>query len=219
MNIKTEIEIITGFLCSGKTTFINALLKNTMVPKEIVIVIQLEDGSTQIEKIEKQKSKLYVKHIELSKDITTALLIQMIEFYKPHRIIIEHNGTKPLIDLLNVFDDKVLELMVKEPIIYYLSEGATFQILYNNMRELLEPYIMSSHLIMINNCSNISKQEKKSILKKLNALNPTAVILTNDNLSELEEVLKKSEVLESKLIKRIFIWMNNRQVKNHIRSR
>lgn len=219
MNIKTEIEIVTGFLSSGKTTFINGLLKNTLVSKEIVIIIQCEKGNTQIEKIEKQKSKLYVKQIDISKNITASFLTQMIEFYKPHRIIIEHNGTKLLHDILNVFNDKALELSLKEPIIYHLTDGATFQIFYQNMKELIEPYVMSSHLIMINNCSNISKQEKKCILKKLEELNPTAVILTNENLTELEEVLRTSDVLESGITKRIYVRMKNRQVKNSVRSR
>jgi G3E family GTPase len=219
MNIKTEIEIVTGFLSSGKTTFINALLKNTLLSKEIVIVIQCEAGSTHIKNIEKQKSKIIVKQIGLYKVLSASYITQIIEFYKPHRIIIEHNGTRLLQDILNIFNDKTIELSCREPIIYHVTDAALFKIFYQNMKELIEPYVINSHLIVINNCANISKQEKKVIVKTIEVLNPTAVILTNENLIEVEDILKKAEVLDNGITKRVLIRMKNRQAKKAVRSR
>lgn len=219
MIIKTEIEMVTGFLSSGKTAFINALLRNSLVSEEVVIIIQCEMGNTQIKRIEKYKSKVIIKQMDRSKEITDSLIKQLIDFYKPHRIIIECNGTKRLDDLLIIFNAKSLEQNCREPIVYHLSEAATFNVFHQNMKELIEPNIINSHLIMINNCSSISKEERKSILKKIQELNKAAIILTNENLKELQEVLEKAEVMESEIIKRVFVRIKNRQANKAVRGR
>ncbi|MFL0269220.1 GTP-binding protein [Candidatus Clostridium radicumherbarum] len=219
MNIKTEIEIVTGFLGSGKTTFINALLENSLVSGEIVIIIQGEIGNADIKIIEKPKSKLIIRQVDNSKNLTAAFLKQMIDFYNPHRIIVEYNGTKLLMEILNVLEDGTLVESLREPIIYNLLEASTFFVYYNNMKELIEPFIINSNLIVINNCSNISLKEKNKILKKLKELNPRTIILTNDNLKELEEVLKKAEIIDRGLVKKVFIKIKNRQANKAVRSR
>lgn len=210
---KTEVEIVTGFLGSGKTTFINALLKNTLSTGEKVLIVQYETGETQIINLKLEASKLIVKQLEASKIPSAAYLRQMLEFYKPHRVIIEHNGTKLLEEILNVFSDGFFLTSCREPIIYHTLEAGVFEIYYHNMKELLEPYLVYSNLIVLNNCSNILMEEKNSVLKKLQDLNPAAIILTNENLSELEELLKRSDAFDNGITKRLLIGMKNRQLK------
>ncbi|MFL0248345.1 GTP-binding protein [Candidatus Clostridium stratigraminis] len=219
MNIKTEIEIVTGFLGSGKTTFINALLENSLVSGEIVIIIQGEIGNTEIKIIEKPKSKLIVRKLVTSKNLTAAFLKQMIDFYKPHRIIIEYNGTRLLEEILTVLEDGAIKESLREPIIYNLLEASTFFAYYNNMKELIEPFIINSNLIVINNCNNITLKEKNRALKKLKELNPKAIILKNGSLQELNEVLKRSDIIDRGLIKKVIIKIKNRQANKVVRSR
>jgi G3E family GTPase len=219
MNIKAEIEIVTGFLGSGKTTFINALLENSLVSGEIVIIIQGEIGNTEIKIIEKPKSKLIIRQVDNSKNLTAAFLKQMIDFYKPHRIIIEYNGTKLLVEILNVLEDGTIEESLREPIIYNLLEASTFFVYYNNMKELIEPFIINSNLIVLNNCNSVALKEKNRILKKLKELNPKAIILKNENLKDLKEVLKKADIIDRGLIKKAIIKIKNRQANKAVRSR
>lgn len=219
MNIKTEIEIVTGFLGSGKTTFINALLENSLVSGEIVIIIQGEIGNTEIKVIEKPKSKLIIRQLVTSKNLAAAFLKQMMDFYKPHRIIIEYNGTRFLKDILIVLEDGAIEERLREPIIYNLLEACTFFAYYNNMKELIEPFILSSNLIVVNNCNTISLKEKNRIFKKLKELNPKAIILKDENLKELKEVLKKADIIDKGLIKKVIIEIKNRQAYKAVRGR
>ncbi|NRV17775.1 G3E family GTPase [Clostridium beijerinckii] len=46
--MKIHIEIVTGFLGAGKTSFINSLLKESLVDGEKVLVFQLEQGEKNI---------------------------------------------------------------------------------------------------------------------------------------------------------------------------
>ena len=58
--MKSRIEIITGFLGSGKTSFINAYI-NTFKEEDRPYVIYLEKGNSNINKICNQS---YVKSLE-----------------------------------------------------------------------------------------------------------------------------------------------------------
>lgn len=46
--MKIDVEIVTGFLGAGKTSFINSLLKESQVEGEKIIVFQLESGKIQL---------------------------------------------------------------------------------------------------------------------------------------------------------------------------
>jgi len=48
MRIKADVEIVTGFLGSGKTSFINTLIDNTLVDGEKILVILCERGEQDI---------------------------------------------------------------------------------------------------------------------------------------------------------------------------
>ena len=46
--MKVKLDIVTGFLGSGKSVFINNIIKETITKDEKVVVLQLEDGETKI---------------------------------------------------------------------------------------------------------------------------------------------------------------------------
>jgi len=49
MRMKCDVEVITGFIGSGKTSFLNGLLENTLVNEEKVLILLMENGETNIE--------------------------------------------------------------------------------------------------------------------------------------------------------------------------
>jgi G3E family GTPase len=208
MKIKTEIEIVTGFIGSGKTSLINALLKNTLVPGERVVVIQCEAGEKNISLKDYPKNKIIIKEQDSSKELTSEYLKQMISFYNPHRIIIEHNGVKILGETLGMFDGE-LEALCLQPTIYHITDAGTFEIFINNMKELIEPFIFHSNLIVINNCSALAAEERKSIIRQIENLNKSAFIIPIEVIGELSEALKKEDVLQDGIIKTIGISLKN----------
>ena len=46
--MKVKLDIVTGFLGSGKSVFINNIIKETITKDEKVVVLQLEDGEAKI---------------------------------------------------------------------------------------------------------------------------------------------------------------------------
>lgn len=200
MKIKTEIEIVTGFLGSGKTTFINSLVKNSLVTGEIVLILQCETGEKALYIEEGLKNKIIIKEQDASKALSSAYIKQMINFYSPHRIIIEHNGMKSLGEVLSVFNFE-LEHLCLEPTVYHITDAVTFDMFFYNMREIIEPFIYHSNLIIINNSSMLEDKAKKSLVKRLETLNQGAFIICLDSINDIDSKLKKADILQDKLIK------------------
>ncbi|MCM8711365.1 hypothetical protein M2651_10045 [Clostridium sp. SYSU_GA19001] len=208
MNIKIELEIVTGFIGSGKTLFINELLNKTLVTGERVLIIQCEDGEKRIKVPDRKKSKVIIKEYNPSKALTEACLKQMINFYNPHRVIIELNGMRRLEETLMLLEGELNESFL-EPIIYYIADAASFEIFYSNMTELIAPFIIHSSLIIINNCGIIDFKKKKNIIAQIEALNNNAFIIQIDDISKLGEALLDKDLLSRGLVKKILIKLKN----------
>lgn len=211
MKIKTDIEIVTGLLGSGKTHFINTLLENTMVAKEKVLVIQYESGEQKINPFIHKKGKIIIKEQDTSDKLTSEYIKQMIDFYNPHRIIIEHNGMRLLGETLSIFDDS--------PVVYYMADASTFDMFFINMKELIEPYVYHSNLIILNNCNLIDKSKVKSLKKQIEALNLNAFIIAIGSMNELSSELQRADVLDNSILKNIRIAIRNVKLSNFIRRR
>ena len=101
--MKVHIEIVTGFLGAGKTSFINSLLSETQVQGEKILIFQLEHGEKKISKSTDINNFVEIKKLNEVKELKEEM-IYSIKKYSPNRIIIEYNGTsnlKELIDILN----------------------------------------------------------------------------------------------------------------------
>ena len=48
--MKCKLEVVSGFLGSGKTSFINSYFTTEVCSKQEILVVLLERGSTNIEK-------------------------------------------------------------------------------------------------------------------------------------------------------------------------
>lgn len=212
MRIKTEIEIVTGFLGSGKTSFINTLLKNTLVNGEKILILQCEAGEKSIQSESYSQGKVVINKHDPSRTLSSAYLKQMISFYNPHRIIIEHNGMKILGEILGIFNDELEELCM-EPTVYHIVDALTFDMFITNMKELIEPFIYHSNLIVINNSSILELKSRKSLVKKIEALNHKAFIIPIGNISELEGSLRKADIFEDGIIKSFRVALRNKIVK------
>lgn len=219
MNMKTDIEIVTGFLGAGKTSFINSLLENTVVRGEKVLIIQCESGEQRITHLKYHNSKVIIRELDASRSLNTAYFKQMIEFYSPHRIIVEYNGTKLLGEVLSILQEDSLEGHLMEPVIYYVADAATFEMFFYNMKELIEPCVYLSNLILLNNCSLISEQTKRNLTKQLETLNQNAFVIPIKNAAELSITLKKSAVLDGGLMKRLRINTQNLMSRKLVRRR
>lgn len=100
-----KIDIISGFLGAGKTTFIKRLL-NTSLKDENVVLIENEYGEVSVDTNLLEDSKIEIK--ELSQGCICCSLVgdfskslnEVISKYNPDRILIEPSGVGKLSDIV-----------------------------------------------------------------------------------------------------------------------
>jgi len=134
---KTKIEVICGFLESGKTMLIQTMLENDLMEQyDNIVMLQCEDGIEEL-----RATPLRNKNV-VQADITDEYKIQGRLFSKikrelnPDLILIEYNGTWPISNLLrvrlpsNYYIDKIL----------FCADATTFELFDTRWRAVLLIY-------------------------------------------------------------------------------
>ncbi|WP_299997033.1 GTP-binding protein [uncultured Clostridium sp.] len=199
--MKVGVEVITGFLGAGKSAFINSLINKTIAIKERIVVITCENGNTQINEFTENGQS--VKHINFMGESLKLndCIYSVVKKYKPHRIIIEYNGTDTLEHLYKcVFDNKTGKL-IKLSTIYFICDGRNIEFYIKNMGEILLPFIQNSDVIVINNFNIEKRLELEKGIKLLEGLNHKAQILIAENNDGFNLALENSNLLEDKLVR------------------
>ena len=207
--MRIDIEIVTGFIGAGKTTFINALLKNTIVKNEKVVVILCEKGNTPLNEGLMKSNTIVVKNQEPLKTLTSEYLKNVINLYSPHRIIIEYNGTRSLEELANELNDTNMRRLCKVSTIFHITEAETFKLFFFNMNGYIEPCIRSSNLILINHVDKITESDLLEIKNIIGKINHNAFILDIKDNEEIEFKLKNEKVLDGGFMKKLRLAFKN----------
>ena len=90
---RVPIYLITGFLESGKTSFLNFTLQQDYFSIEgKTLLILCEEGEEEYDLEELKKANTVVEVIESEEELTPERLAAMDIMYQPERVIMEYNG-------------------------------------------------------------------------------------------------------------------------------
>ena len=142
------VYVFTGFLGSGKTTFMQKTLEDKRFNNGVsTLVIQCEDGEEELdpERMPNKKS-IHVEMIRDPEELNQAYLEELLRKHRARRVMVEYNG-------MWLFT-KFLEAMPDGWLIY---QEATFAdcadyLVYNaNMRNLVGDKLKNADMIIFNN--------------------------------------------------------------------
>ncbi|AGX42736.1 GTP-binding protein [Clostridium saccharobutylicum] len=206
--MKIDIEIVTGFLGSGKTSFINSLLSESQVEGEKVLIFQLECGTSRITHSSDVNYPIKLVPINEVSELNEAM-IYSIRKYNPNRIIIEYNGTANLKELIDILNKKVYKKCSKISTIFFVTNGKKIKQHVENIGNLIVPFIKSSNMIVVNNIENCNKDILEAGVKRLKQLNPKAYILKVNNKYVLKSALRETKVLDNGYFKKLKVKLEN----------
>lgn len=209
MKMKADIEIVTGFIGAGKTTFINALVEETLVNNENIVVIQCERGESQIKESLKKDKRITIKLHDPEILLNEGYIKEIINVYQPHRIIIETNGTRVVNELLNVLHKKEIALLSKVTTMFHIAEAATFNLFLDNMGNFLLPSIQLSNLILINNTDSINNEELHTIRSKIESINQHAHLIEVKDADHMKTTINQAKVLDNGILKKCRTYIKN----------
>ncbi len=145
---EVPVYLFTGFLESGKTSFIKETLKDNQFKDGLkTVYIICEEGIEEVTESELEANKFVVRNIESEDEITYDTLVKIDMEVKPDRVILEYNGTWDV--------NKVVEALPEH---WLMAEGiatvdATTYIEYlNNMKQLMTRQYTYSDLVLFNRC-------------------------------------------------------------------
>lgn len=181
---KCSVDLVTGFLSSGKTSFINHILDD--YSKEEVLIIQCEKGKEEINK-GKFRGNINLKSFPSNNDISEEEFIRTLKFYAPKRVIIECNGVSEIKEFIDKIRNSKLNEYLKLGIIINLLDVTTFNMFLKNIPSMIIPNISLSNLIILNKSNEINKESLKEYRDMIGKFNPNAHLVNcigkkNNNL-------------------------------------
>ncbi|ELC8444007.1 hypothetical protein QYB59_003096 [Clostridium perfringens] len=171
---KCSVDLITGFLSSGKTSFINHILDD--FSKEEILILQCESGKEALF-TNKINRNINIKYFSSMDEINEEDLIRSIKFYAPRRIFIECNGAGETKRFIEKIRNGKLKEYLKIGLIVNLIDMTTFNMFLKNIPSMIIPNISLSNLVVLNKCNEISPDSLKEYKEMIGRFNPNAHIV------------------------------------------
>ena len=185
-NNGVPIYLITGFLESGKTSFIRDLLNDDgFTDGERTLLICCEEGVEEYEDELLKKSNTILVNVEKPEDFGGNLLPDLGKKYRPERVIIEYNCVWGMKHLGTVKKPRNWELYQ----VVDLVDATTFELYLNNMRQMMTDGMQKADLVLFNRCN--AETKKSAYRRTVRAMNAATEILfenldgtTEDGISD-----------------------------------
>ena len=192
------IQIISGFLGAGKTTFINKYISGN---KDKTVIIENEFGKIGLDK-KLIEGNIPVREINsgciccsLVADFRESIR-KIINDFSPDRIIIEPSGVAQLSDILKVcnFFNREYNTEILDRIV--IVDIASFEDCLEDFGNFYVNQIENASIIMFSNIEELESSKIKRILSKIRDINPEAAIFKEDwrkiTSEEIEAILEES---------------------------
>ena len=208
----TKIDVISGFLGAGKTTFIKRLVEGNK-DKGKTIIIENEFGEIGIDGGFLKNSGIEIKEMNsgciccsLAGDFEASLR-ELLEKYSPNRVIIEPSGVGKLSDVLKAVSDVEKDLSVESNSAVTVVDVKKCKMYMKNFGEFFNNQIQFANTIILSRTDLADDKKIEEAVALIKGVNPDATIVTTplDKLSDekIEEMLSKPIDLKSELLEEL----------------
>lgn len=155
--MEAAVYIVTGFLESGKTRFMQEMLSDEGFSEgERTLLLVCEEGEEEYDEALLKKCNTVLVNIDKPEDMAGDALVQLDKQYRPERVLIEYNSTWLLQTLYSAKKPKNWELAQ----IITLIDANTFELYLKNMRKFMADGIQEGDLIIFNRCTDETPKSK-----------------------------------------------------------
>ncbi|MFV0362770.1 MAG: CobW family GTP-binding protein [Suipraeoptans sp.] len=179
----TKVDIISGFLGAGKTTYIKELI-NKVYEGEKLVLIENEFGEIGIDGGFLKDSGVEITEMNsgcicctLVGDFTNAL-IEVLDTYKPDRVIIEPSGVGKLSDVLGAVEAVKERADIEIEGSVAVVDGKKAKMYLQNFGEFFENQVQSASTIVVSRTQDIKPEKLEECIELLKSQNPEAAIIT-----------------------------------------
>lgn len=208
----TKIDIISGFLGAGKTTFIKKLLKEAIAGEQVVLIenefgeIGIDGGFLKDAGIEIREMNSGCICCSLVGDFGKSLK-EVLTQYRPERVIIEPSGVGKLSDVMNAVRDVSKDLDVKLNSAVTIVDASKCKMYMKNFGEFFNNQVENAGTIVLSRTDVADVKKVQADVELLREHNQEASIVTTpiDQLSgaQLLELIEKPDTMMEELLSQV----------------
>lgn len=179
----TKIDIISGFLGAGKTTLIKKLIKEGFKDEKLVLIenefgeVGIDSGFLKEGGIEITEMNSGCICCSLVGDFGTALK-EVLESYKPDRVIIEPSGVGKLSDVIKAVQNVDQEVEVKLNGKTAVVDALKCKMYMKNFGEFFNNQIENASCIILSRTQKVSEEKLEECVAMIRKHNEKAAIVT-----------------------------------------
>ena len=208
----TKIDIISGFLGAGKTTFIKKMLKEAFRGEQVVLIenefgeIGIDGGFLKESGIEIREMNSGCICCSLVGDFGKSLK-EVVGTYHPDRILIEPSGVGKLSDVIKAVQDVQEEIDAELNSFTTVVDAMKCRLYRNNFGEFFSNQVEYAGSIILSRTDKAKPEKVEESYQILQELNEKAPIITTP-IAELPgdkllETMEHSKTLEEELLAEI----------------
>lgn len=186
--MEIPVYLISGFLESGKTSFIKETLSDENFSQgEKTLVVLTEEGLEELDKDFLKKYNCDCVVVEDEEEFTKEFVNSCTDKYKPDRVLVECNG---MWDMETFYRNITMPWMIVQ--IITTIDATTFEVYFNNMRQLIISHLLNSNMVIINRCDK-DNMDLASFRRMIKGANRRCEIYFENSNGEIMEV--RDEIL------------------------
>ncbi len=208
----TKIDIVSGFLGAGKTTFIKKLLEEALAGEQVVLIenefgeIAIDGGFLKDSGIEIREMNSGCICCSLVGDFGRSLK-EVLTTYKPDRVIIEPSGVGKLSDVMNAVRNVAKDLDVRLNSAVTIVDAAKCKLYMKNFGEFFNNQVESAGTIILSRTDITDADKIQQDVEMLREKNPTATIVTTPisqlTGAQLLELIEKPDTTMEELMAQV----------------
>lgn len=179
------VDIVFGFLGSGKTTFITRILEEWGKDEKIVVLVN-EFGEVGIDgdllagegaQVVEMPSGCICCTLQTN---FRAQLLDISQTINPQRVIIEPTGVASITQVKGIVQAELFENIIEEIHNILITDATSFIDFYKCNRNFVESGVRNAHVVLLNKCDKV-KTIKAAVTKDaISAINPQVPVLMTE---------------------------------------
>lgn len=179
------VDIVYGFLGSGKTTFITKILERWGSDEKIVVLVnEFGDVGIDGDLLSNQGGNV----VEMPSGCICCTLqadfrSQMLDIsrsIRPERVIVEPTGVATIAQIQSIFQAQLFEEAFEVVHLILIADATAFMGLYKANRNFMESQVKHAHLSILNKCDKIDKRKVMVTQGAISAINPDITVMRSE---------------------------------------
>ena len=211
-NHMTRIDIVSGFLGAGKTTFIQRLLDEALKTEKVVLIenefgeIGIDGGFLKDAGIEIREMNQGCICCSLVGNFEKSLQ-EVVETYQPDRIIIEPSGVGKLSDIIGAVKAVSGNLDVELDAAVTIVDAQKAKLYSKNFGEFFNNQILYAGTVVLSRTDIAAEEKVDTAVKIVKEINPKAQVVTTPEAQltgeQLIRIISGKDDLEESMMKEV----------------